>query len=248
MKRAAAMAALQDGIAAAREQGRRVRFMTVTDGKGDLDFAGFYRAWSRKLRPKLRREGKLGEYACALEIQPDSGRLHGHFLLHDSDAGGGYIPQRRLAKWAQAAGLGEVLDIREVRDIPAREARLSAYFTKGLERVATAEAGQVGAYMAKAQAIEALSEKSGARLRPFRVSAGWATKLTEAHEKLRAEWYGEAGDAGPWDVVGEDRVEPFLRTERDHQAEVRNGRVTLGAARRRDLLLDSASRTRAEHP
>jgi len=49
-----------------------VRFMTLTDGCGDMDFAAFYAAWSRKLRPRLRRRGKLGDYACALEVHPQS--------------------------------------------------------------------------------------------------------------------------------------------------------------------------------
>jgi hypothetical protein len=61
MKRAAVLVAIQDGVCAARERGSRVRFMTLTDGRGGMDIAAFYDAWSRKLRPRLRRAGKLGD-------------------------------------------------------------------------------------------------------------------------------------------------------------------------------------------
>jgi hypothetical protein len=131
LKRAAALVAIQDGLCAARERGSRVRFMTLTYGSGDMDFAAFYEAWSRRLRPRLRRRGRLGEYACALEVQPKCGRLHGHFLLLDSSKGGGYIPQAQLSAMAEASGLGVVTHICEISGIPRREQRLSAYFTKG---------------------------------------------------------------------------------------------------------------------
>jgi hypothetical protein len=87
--------------------------------------------------PLLRRAGKLGDYACGLEIQPGSGRLHGHLLLIDSDKGAGFVPQARLSELAAASGFGRVADIREVTDIPERQQQLSAYFTKGVRRVAT---------------------------------------------------------------------------------------------------------------
>jgi hypothetical protein len=236
VKRAAALVSIQDGLCAAREDRRHVRFVTFTDGSGSLDFQAFYAAWSRRLRPRLRRMGKLGEYACALELQPDGGRLHGHFLFVDSARGGGFIPQALLSEMADAAGFGKVTDIRFVRDIPPREQRLSAYFTKGIYRVQTAEAGELGSYMAKAKSMEDLGAFAASRLRPFRVSQGWPLKLREAQRRLLSEWYGEPDEAESWTMVQEARLGPFLRAEREHQRECAEGRVSLGAARRTQML------------
>ncbi|HYM44991.1 MAG TPA: hypothetical protein VES65_02355 [Solirubrobacteraceae bacterium] len=202
-----------------------------------MDFAAFYAAWSRKLRPRLRRRAKLGDYACALEVQPQSGRLHGHFLLIDSSKGGGFIPQAELSKLAEACGFGRIVDVREVTNIPRREQRLSAYFTKGTYRVATQEAGVVAAYMAKVSLVSQLGELAAKRLRPFRVSAGWPLKLTEAQRRLVAEWYCGGQDDGPWRLVHEGHAGRFLAAEREHQRERLSGRVSLGAKKRQELLV-----------
>ncbi len=217
--------------------------MTLTDGTGAMDMASFYDAWSSKLRPRLRRAGKLGDYACALEIQPGSGRLHGHFLLIDNSVGGGFIAQAKLAELAFASGFGHVVDIREVTDIPERQGEVSAYLTKGAHRVQTEAAGQVASYMAKAPLIAQLEGKSGARLRPYRVSMGWPLKLTEAQRRLVAEWYGGETDPGPWRMVQEARGGRFLAAEREHRRECVAGRVSLGSARRRELLIAGARAT-----
>jgi hypothetical protein len=211
--------------------------MTLTDGGGDMDFAAFYAAWSRKLRPRLRRRAKLGDYACALEVQPQSGRLHGHFLLIDSAKGGGFIAQAELSSLAEACGFGRIVDIREVTDIPRREQRLSAYFTKGTYRVATEEAGVVAAYMAKVSRVSQLGELAATRIRPFRVSAGWPLKLTEAQRRLVEEWYGGGEDDGPWRLVHEGHAGRFLLAEREHQRERSAGRISLGSKKRQALLL-----------
>jgi hypothetical protein len=232
---------MQDGICQARERGARVRFMTLTDGDGRMDFAAFYDAWSRKLRPRLRRRGKLGEYACSLEVQPKSGRLHGHFLLCDSERGGGFLAQAQLSELAAVCGFGPIVDIREVKNIPRREQRLSAYFTKGTYRVATQEAGEVAAYMAKAPRMTQLGDLSASRLRPFRVSSGWPLKLTEAQRRLVEEWYGGGDDDGPWQMVQEAQAGRFLRAEREHQRECSSGRVSLGSKKRGELLLGETS-------
>lgn len=237
LKRAAALVSIQDGLCAAAERGSRVRFMTLTDGGGDMDFAAFYAAWSRKLRPRLRRRAKLGDYACALEVQPQSGRLHGHFLLIDSAKGGGFIAQAELSRLAEACGFGRIVDIREVTDIPRREQRLSAYFTKGTYRVATEEAGVVAAYMAKVSRVSQLGELAATRIRPFRVSAGWPLKLTEAQRRLVEEWYGGGEDDGPWRLVDEGHAGRFLLAEREHQRERSAGRISLGSKKRQALLL-----------
>jgi hypothetical protein len=122
-----------------------------------------------------------------------------------------------------------------VTDIPRREQRLSAYFTKGTYRVATEEAGVVAAYMAKVSRVSQLGELAATRIRPFRVSAGWPLKLTEAQRRLVEEWYGGEDD-GPWSLVHESRAGRFLLAEREHQRECSTGRVSLGAKKRRDLL------------
>ena len=72
----ASYALIADGIAKAQAEGRRVRFMTLTDtAAGQGTVASFYSSWHR-LTQRLKRRGKLGATARVLET----------CLLYTSDA------------------------------------------------------------------------------------------------------------------------------------------------------------------
>jgi hypothetical protein len=219
-KRLSVLVALQHGLAIARANGQAVRHLVLTDRDGSLDFASFYDRWSKRLVPRLRRKGFLSEYACALEVQPTSGRLHAHVLLVEPPGASGFIPKDWLDKATADLGLGWPF-ISLVADIPAVQATLAGYFVKGVTgdySVPSVAAGTIGSYMAKTHEMASLAGFSNQRLRPFRVSAGWPLKLRAAAEQLRAELYGASGsDAGPWMMVQETRCSAYLSPMREQQ-------------------------------
>lgn len=221
-KRLSVLVALQHGLAVARANGQAVRHLVLTDRDGSLNFASFYELWSKRLLPRLRRRGALGEYACALEVQPTSGRLHAHLLLVEPPGASGFIPKDWLDTTAAELGLGWPF-ISLVADIPPVQTSLASYFVKGLGgdySVASTCAGQIGSYMAKAHEMSALAGFSNQRLRPFRVSNGWPLKLRAAADQLRAELYGGSeSDAGPWTMVRETRCATYLKPMRLQQRE-----------------------------
>lgn len=215
----AVLAALQDGVCRAHENGQRVRHLVLTDGSGDLDFAGFYAAFTKRLMPRLRRAGYVEKYAVALEVQPASARRRGHVLLVEPAGANGYIPKPALDKMTSECGFGWAW-ISEVKDIPAVGASLADYFTKGVAGATTVPSkavGEIGSYMAKAQEMAQLAGLAGQRLRPFRVSCNWKPSLADAAHTLRDEMYGAASDDGPWHVVNERRCAQFLEPLRNRQ-------------------------------
>lgn len=126
-KRLVVLVALQHGLAVFREEGREVHAVTLTDGHGDLDFASYYAAWNGSLRRWLQRRGYLHAYATALEVQPESGRLHSHTLVVAPSGADGFIPHDELSAKAADAGLGYAW-IDYVADIPGVENTLPGYF------------------------------------------------------------------------------------------------------------------------
>lgn len=215
----AVLAALQHGVCVAHANGQRVRHLVLTDAKGTLNFKTFYEAFTKKLVPRLRRAGYLGEYAVALEVQPESKRLHAHCLLVEPAGTNGFMPKEWLDATTSECGFGWAW-INEVRDIPGVASSLAEYFTKGLggaSSVPSKSVGRIGSYMAKAHEMAALAGLADVRLRPFRVSRGWPIGLKAAGEQLREEMYGCASDPGPWAVVSERRCREFLEPLREQQ-------------------------------
>jgi len=214
------LVALQDHIAKANGDGKRVRHLVLTDGRGDMDLPGFYNSWSEKLRPRMKRAGVLGDYACAMEVQPKSGRLHAHVLLVDNDQGGGFVDKPWLDKAASGSGLGHCW-IESVDNICEARELLAAYLTKGGAggdfSVPTKAVGEIGSYMAKAHEMERLAGFASKKLRPFRVSGQWNPKLGAAGKILRAELYGVTEDPGPWKIVNERSFSKFLDPMRERQ-------------------------------
>lgn len=218
MKRLAVLLALQHGLAAFHAAGHEVHALTLTDGDGKLDFAAFHEAWGNRLRPWLRRNGFLHAYASALEVQPQSGRLHCHVLIVAPLGKSGFVPHDRLTAACRRAGLGFAF-IQHVSDIPAASDALMPYLVKepdGAEEVAPTGQGGAAPYVAKDKDIDALAALAGHRLRPFRVSRNWPLNLTNAAKKLREELYGEPAD-GAWQVVHESRVARWLDPLRAQQ-------------------------------
>ena len=200
-KRIALVYLIQRGIERAQDDDRRVRFLTVTDGSaGAMDMAGLYRSW-QKLGLRLKRRGKLGDYAAVVEAQ-ERGALHLHVLMADSVRGGGFIAQSLLSELAAASGFGPVTDIRLVAPDSELVWELGHYLGKTTVGIHE-EAAEIGTYVAKAARMEALRERAGARVRPLRVSRQWYPGgLTKAEEELRA--LISERDEGPWRMVWRD--------------------------------------------
>ena len=218
-KRLAVLVALQHGLAVFHEQGHEIHALTLTDGDGGLDFARYYAAWDRRIRPWLQRHDHLHAYASALEVQPRSGRLHGHMLLIAPAGRSGMVPHDELHVVCKRAGLGYPW-IERVTDVPAVSSSLAAYFVKGTggeHSIATSHAGRLGSYMAKATEVERLAGLSGKRLRPFRTSRNWPLGLGDAQKRLRDELFGVAHE-GEWHVVNEQRLERWLTPLREQAA------------------------------
>jgi hypothetical protein len=169
-------------------KGRRVRFLTLTDGTGgEMTIADVYRSWNH-LRIKLRRLDVLDQYACVVEIQPKRGvALHLHVL-----ATGRYYPKAKLGERAVECGLGPVCWIKNVeRDRPEDDKRSAIYVAKDLANYVSKDAA-------------GLAEKTNVRRRPVRFSRGWGCSLTQAQELIREEIRearDQERDPGPWVVV-----------------------------------------------
>jgi hypothetical protein len=184
-----------------------------------LDFQTFYARFTKRLVPRLRRAGRLAEYAVALEVQPTSGRLHGHVLAVEPHGRDGYIAKPELDAMTRECGFGWAF-ITLVRDIPPVRASLIEYFVKaagGDYSVPSKAVGEIGTYMSKAHEMARLSGMAGVRLRPVRVSRDWPLGLAAAGEQLRREMYGENRDDGPWVMVREAQCERWLGPVREQQ-------------------------------
>lgn len=185
-KKAAARLAIEIGMDRAWAQGRRIRFMTLTDGSaGAMSVADLYKAWNR-LRVKLRRMNVLDQYAAVVETQ-QRGALHLHVLQ-----AGSYIHQADLVRLASAAGFGRIVDIRAVdRSLPSRDRRSASYVAKDLARYASKSGAD-------------LAGKANVRRRPVRFSRFWGCSLRQAEllvaEQIRIE-FDLPEDPGPWIVV-----------------------------------------------
>jgi hypothetical protein len=205
VKRAAAVLLVQRGIERAQRDGRRVRFMTLTDdAAGEMTMADLYRAWQR-LALRLKRRGRLGEYCAVVEAQ-ERGALHLHTLMADGERGGGFIEQALLSDLAVASGFGPVCDVRLVGEDAAASAETTRYITKALE--VYPEARAVAGYVAKASRNDALAARAGARLRPLRVSRGcYGGGLAAAQQELLDLLRGDhPADEGPWELWHESEL------------------------------------------
>jgi hypothetical protein len=222
MKRLAAMAMFQHGLSVAASQGYKARLATLTDGsRGELDVPALYGAWG-KLTKRLERRGLLGEYALAVETTPKRGFLHVHAILTDGKRGGGYIPQALLSEQAQASGFGKVVDIRAITNIPQRS-DLASYLTKS--GMLNREAVLLGSYLTKQGAAQTLQSKTKKRVRPFRVSRGWAIGIREAEKQLAEAMYGDQEkDPGPFERWTEQELIGELCHERTYVANLEEAR------------------------
>lgn len=160
-------------LAAAR--GERVRFMTLTDGTGELKMPALYKAWNR-LAARLRRAEDMREYAAVVEAQA-SGRLHLHVLMT-----GGFIAQRRLSVMAAECGFGRIADIRAM---------------DGGEKGADASARYMAKYLAKQEAASERGAAVGAaaarRIRPVRCSRSWGLTQRDAEREVVGRWMAARG-------------------------------------------------------
>lgn len=219
-KRLVVLVALQHVF---REAGHEVHALTLTDGRGDLDFASYYQAWNGTLRRWLQRSGYLHAYATALEVQPDSGRLHSHTLVVAPAGATGFIPHDELVEKAAQAGLGFPW-VDHVTDIPGVETTLPGYFVTdklGDFSITTQTAGRIGSYMAKAHDMQRLAGFAGERLRPWRASRNWPLNMGAASARLREELYGS--EPGEWEIVHESHVRHWLAPMR--KAQQRDARI-----------------------
>ncbi len=201
LKALAAFAVVSDGIARYQAKGKRVRFLTLTDGDGSMTVPELYAAWSR-FRHRMRYRGMLDDYALAVEV---GSRLHLHACVT-----GRFIDQaRELVPHAEAAGFGRIADIRAVPELAAADT-LAGYITRADK---SSDALQLARYLTKSTAEE-LRERGAKRVRPLRVSRGWeGGGLTAGAKRVRREWYGES--EGEWEVVHAAHYRPQLeRLER----------------------------------
>jgi len=175
LKRQGAELRFRRGMELAAARGERVRFMTLTDGSGDLDMAALYAAWNR-LAARLRRADLLQEYAAVVEAQA-SGRLHLHVLMT-----GQFIAQRRLSRMAAECGFGRIADIREMDSGKAGVAASARYMVK---------------YLAKQEAdserVAAVAAAAVRRVRPVRCSRGWGPSQRDAEREVVRRWMAERG-------------------------------------------------------
>nr|CRY97645.1 hypothetical protein [uncultured prokaryote] len=174
------------GMQGARKEGRRLRFMTLTeDPKRPLDVAGLSKCWN-KLRTELKQKGLLDEYAAAFEVTK-KGRPHLHVLFS-----GEFINQRKLAIWAERVGFGRVTDIRAVGfDLAEDNEKSAAYISK-----------EMAGYVSKSKGAEA-GKLVAKRRRPLRTSQGWYPGGMKRAERELLEGKYEGQDEAPfWFVRG----------------------------------------------
>jgi hypothetical protein len=230
-KRAAAQLALARGVEREFAAGQRVRFITLTDERGDMDVAAITESWKRLVgRLRTPRKGRrrpgggwatrprpayLRQYAVTIEAH-ESGALHLHGLLT-----GRFVPQRWLARQAHEAGFGKVSWISEVR--PGGAAELAGYLAPdvGLDVGSDVEAVvrrmTVARYMTQAEkwGLAPVAARSARRLRPVRLSRGWpGGTLTQAEGDLVALMFGEGDrDPGAFELWGEGWLYAELEAE-----------------------------------
>lgn len=178
------------GMLAAHEQGKRVRFLTLTeDPNKPMQIADLSAAWNR-MRTRLKDEGKLDEYATVVECTK-RGRPHLHVVFT-----GEFVKQWKLSSWAERAGFGRVVDIRLVDFDPANQS--------GSIRAASYVAKELAGYVSKAKG-EAVGKLVAKRRRPLRTSRGWypgGMKRAEKELLEAADFDTDLGDF--FFVIGAD--------------------------------------------
>ncbi len=202
-KQMATALVLEHGVRTLQCEGRRVRFMTLTDtADGDMTTRELHENF-KALRKRLDRQGKLGPYACVVAPQ-ERGALHLHALVGDPDGGDGYISQRGLSEMAQAVGFGQVCDIRAVASLGTPFKDLGEYLGKQMAE----ESRTVARYTAAQSSVEATRERGARRLRPFRASRTWPVSLGTAEAAMYAQMLAKAKDPdpGPFEVWSESSL------------------------------------------
>lgn len=222
----------------------RVRFMTLTDGRGDMTSVDMSRAW-RRLSRRLDRRNLLGQYVRVLEVTK-AGRLHYHVLLFETKRGGGFIPQTQLSEFAEASGFGAVTDIRAVEGGAGESARsLSAYVTKsGVTEQVSEAAARVARYVTKAGPedlgdLAEVGDKLGERVRPVTTSQGFIGGSLAETETEICRYFGEvargekvaAETPEMWELWGEFEVISRLAA---HRRRSRSRGRARGATERKD--------------
>ena len=173
------------GMVSAHNRGERLRFITLTeDPKNPLDVPKLSACWNR-LRTTLTRSGVLDQYCSVVETTSKQ-RPHMHLV-----ATGSYIPQWKLAKLAQGAGFGRVVDIRAVdMDPESQSTGAAGYIAK-----------ELSAYVSKQKKGDALGRLVAKRRRPMRTSRGWypgGMKRAEKELLALCSFDDEKRDKGPW--------------------------------------------------
>jgi hypothetical protein len=182
LKAAGAKEVFIGGYDLARERGERVRLMTLTSLPGTT-LPDFQRGLNRVLGV-LRAKGLLSEYGGAIE-RTKTGLPHAHLMVT-----GGYIEQALLSRWAYGGPtcttrLGEVVDIRAVRDTGPRSA-VAGYLLKDQS------GGELARYVSKAATEQARAVRAVEgikRHRPIRLSRGWYPGGQAAAERVvKSRW------------------------------------------------------------
>lgn len=206
LKREAAREAFTGGTEQAWDRGEQVRLMTLTSLPGTTHPE--FQAGVKRSLLVLRKRGFITEYGGAIE-RTVSGLPHAHLLIT-----GTYIPQRELSRIARGGPtcrtrLGEVVDIRAVRNIGPRSA-VSDYLLK------QQTAGELARYVSKAateQARAARALEGVTRQRPIRLSRGWYPGgLGAAVKVVRRRWSDSAEPvtATDWAVVRRDPESGYI--------------------------------------
>lgn len=206
------------GIEAAWERGDKVRFVTLTDGRGNMTVPELGAAWD-DLAKALRRGG----FAPARPKKPTDPAKHAAWRkrydawlktckrrssLLDQYATvvefgaegsrqihlhvlmtGDFIPYKKLSIWAKRCGFGEIAHITLVSQGDANE--VGGY------------AGKLASYTAKAiRHGEEMHLRGAVRLRPVRSSRKWlADGLTGVERDLGIRSKGLSTDRGPWAMI-----------------------------------------------
>lgn len=184
VKAAVARWMIERGMRSARALDQRVRFITLTLGARGGSVGDLSAAWNR-LRLKLVRERRLRAYVAVVELQR-RGAPHMHVI-----ATGAFIGQRKLSFWAQQAGFGPIVDIREVEDneaVARYGAKMARYMTKE-----------------SAKALRASRTGLATRIRPVRSSRNWYKGGLRAAERDylagRRKHLGTKKPTGRWIMV-----------------------------------------------
>lgn len=210
-KRRAARLALERGIGAGLQAGRRVRFITLTDRTGRMTTTDMTEAWKRLVgRLRTPRKGRqrqdgswstrprpayLDEYAVTIEAHA-TGALHLHALFT-----GRYIPQRWLATQANEAGFGRVAWIGEITE-PADAGMLLDRARPGQDRATGRLSAASYLTIAEKWGLQPVAARSGQRLRPIRLSKHWPGGSLANAERLLIEslYPSDEKDPGPFEM------------------------------------------------